>query len=301
MKKKQLIVIVGPTAVGKTDLAIDVARELGTEIISCDSRQMYRELNIGVARPSEEQLSKVKHHFIACLSIGDYYNASKYEMEVLALLNNLFEQHQTIVMTGGSGLYVDAVLRGIDDYPTTDPEVRENLLQQYKTEGVEGLRLQLKQCDPDYYHQVDLRNPMRILKGLEVYAMTGKPYSSFLKQEKKSRPFNLIKIGLNRDRAELHQIINERVDMMMHMGLLDEVKSLLPMKHLNALNTVGYKELFDYLDGLQSLDEAVELIKRNTRRYARRQISYFSRDKEMQWFQPNEKENIQAHIKEKLL
>ena len=301
MNKPWLITIVGPTAVGKTSLAIDFAEKLGTEIISCDSRQIYRELIVGAARPTDEQLNHISHHFIAIRSVKDYYNASMFETESLQLLKQLFEKHQAVIMTGGSGLYVDAVINGIDDFPTTDPEVRQQLLKLFEKEGIEGLRNQLKRVDPVYYSQVDLRNSKRILKALEVNIMTGRPYSSFLLKTRKERPFNILKIALNLDRKELHQRINLRVDEMVKKGLVEEAKSLFALKNLNALNTVGYKEMFDHLDGKQTLEVAIELIKRNTRRYARRQISYFSRDKEYHWFHPDEKEKILNYILENIV
>ena len=301
MNKPWLITIVGPTAVGKTSLAIDFAEKLGTEIISCDSRLIYRELIVGAARPTDEQLNHISHHFIAIRSVKDYYNASMFETESLQLLKQLFEKHQAVIMTGGSGLYVDAVINGIDDFPTTDPEVRQQLLKLFEKEGIEGLRNQLKRVDPVYYSQVDLRNSKRILKALEVNIMTGRPYSSFLLKTRKERPFNILKIALNLDRKELHQRINLRVDEMVKKGLVEEAKSLFALKNLNALNTVGYKEMFDHLDGKQTLEVAIELIKRNTRRYARRQISYFSRDKEYHWFHPDEKEKILNYILENIV
>jgi tRNA dimethylallyltransferase len=296
VRRKFLIVIIGPTGIGKTAIGVYIAQKLGTEIISCDSRQIYKELKIGTARPSDEQLSAVKHHFIATNSIFDYYNASMFEFGVLETIENLFAEKDTALMVGGSGLYIDAVCKGIDDLPTIDPEIREKLLKQFENEGIEGLRQQLKIFDPDYYQQVDLRNAKRILKGLEVYQMTGKPYSSFLTQNTKKRDFDIIKIGLTRDRQELYDIIDNRVDMMIEEGLVEEARSVYHAKHLNALNTVGYKELFDFFDGVTDLEKAIELIKRNSRRYAKRQLTYFARDKEINWFHPNEKERILEYI-----
>jgi tRNA dimethylallyltransferase len=292
MTDKTLVVIVGPTAIGKTDLAIDIAKKLNTEIISCDSRQIYKEMRIGTARPSEEQLLQVKHHLIATQSIYDYYNASMFEFAVLDLLSELFKIKQTAVMVGGSGMYVDAVCNGIDDLPTIDQEIRQNILERFKNEGIANLRQELLKVDPEYCATADIRNPKRIFKALEVFYMTGKPYSGFLTKEKRRRDFNIVKIGLNRDRQELYDIIDKRVDLMVAEGLVDEAKNLLLAKNLNALNTVGYKEIFYYFDGQSTLEEATILIKRNTRRFAKRQLTWFNRDKEINWFHPEQKEQI---------
>lgn len=295
---KRLIVVVGPTGVGKTDLTLQLAKALDTEIVSCDSRQIYKELSIGTAVPESWQLKAVPHHFIHTHSIFDYYNASKFEFEVLAKLDTLFHQFNDVLMTGGSGLYVDAVCNGIDDLPPVEQEVRRQLWKEFEEQGLTFIRRKLKNVDPAYYDKVDLKNHKRILKALEVTLQTGKPYSSFLTKPKKQRPFNIVKIGLNRDRAELHERINKRVDQMMESGLLEEARAWYAHKHLNALNTVGYRELFNYFDGETSLDEAVELIKRNSRRYARKQISWFSRDDQMAWFHPDEQEEIMAYFQQ---
>jgi tRNA dimethylallyltransferase len=292
VKENTLIVITGPTAIGKTSFAIEIAQHLGTEIISCDSRQIYSEIRIGTARPSDEQLAQIKHHFIACKTVYDYYNASMFEIEVLELLNQLFRTNKTVVMVGGSGLYVDAVCKGIDDLPTIEPEIRENILKRYNENGIETIRQELLKIDPEYCRNADIRNPKRIFKALEVFYMTGKPYSTFLTKPQKERGFNIVKIGLNRDRKELYNIIDKRVDMMMKDGLLEEVEGLTNSRHLNALNTVGYKELFDYIDGSIELQEAINLIKQNTRRYAKRQITWFNRDKDIKWFHPEDKKGI---------
>lgn len=295
-KRGRLIVVVGPTAIGKTGISVELAKVLKTEIISCDSRQVFKEMNIGTARPTVEQLSAVKHHFIACQSVRDYYNASMFETSVLELLEKLFELYQDVIMTGGSGLYVDAVCNGIDDLPTIDPGIRQEVLRRFNTEGIESLRQELFKIDPDYCHTADLQNPKRIFKALEVFYMTGKPYSSLLTRSKKTRPFEILKIGLNRDRQELYSNIDARVDEMLAAGLLEEVKALYPFKSMNALNTVGYKELFDYFDGLHSFEEAINLIKRNSRRYAKRQLSWFQRDKEINWFHPSQLKDIEELI-----
>ncbi len=301
MKENTLLVIVGPTAVGKTSVAIEIAQHLGTEIISCDSRQVYREMRIGTARPSDEQLTQIKHHFIACKSVYDYYNASMFEIEVLELLQKIFKIHNTVLMVGGSGLYIDAVCKGIDDLPTIEPEIRENILKRYNENGIESIRQELLKIDPEYCRNADIRNPKRIFKALEVFYMTGKPYSTFLTKPQKERNFNIVKIGLNRERKELYNIIDKRVDMMMKEGLLEEVKGLVNAHHLNALNTVGYKELFDYVDGSIELQEAINLIKQNTRRYAKRQITWFNRDKEIKWFNPEDKKEIFDFVLQNIL
>lgn len=295
-KSNNLIVIIGPTGIGKTDLSIDVAKKLRAEIISCDSRQMYRELKIGTAAPEPEQLQTIPHHFIGNLSIHDYYNASKFEFDTIQLLEQLFKKNSFAVMTGGSGLYVNAVVKGIDDLPTIDPEIRNYFLKKLETDGLESLKAQLQQVDPDYYAIVDLNNAKRILKALEVFTMTGKPYSEHRTQQTKERNFNIIQIGLTMPREKLYSRINLRVDKMLGAGLLDEAKKYYPYKDLNALNTVGYKELFGYFDGFYDLKEAIRLIKRNSRRYAKRQFTWFNRDKTITWFEPHELEKIMAHI-----
>lgn len=300
MAQKTLIVIIGPTAIGKTDLCIDLAESFNTEIISADSRQIYKELNIGTAKPGEDELNRVKHHFIGTKSIFDYYTAGMFELDVLKLLEDLFKKHEQVIMTGGSGLYINAVCEGIDALPKVDPEIRNKLIKQYEQEGIQSLRQDLKRLDPDYYEMTDLKNPKRLLKALEITVMTGKPYSSFLTNPNKKRPFNILKIGLNRDRQELYDIINKRVDQMVNKGLLDEAKALYKHRKLNAMNTVGYKELFDYFDGNINYERAIELIKRNTRRYAKRQITWFSRDKEIKWFHPNDQEKIKQYINQQI-
>ena len=294
---KTLIVILGPTGIGKTDLSIDIAKEVGTEIISSDSRQIYRELKIGTAVPSDNQLSKVKHHLIGHKSVYDYYNASIFETEVLELLGKLFLTHELVIMTGGSGMYINAVCDGIDELPTIDMEIRNDLIEKYEEEGIDSLRLYLKMIDPESYKKIDLKNAKRILKALEVSLQTGKPYSSFLMGNKKERDFNIIKIGLQRDRAELYERINLRVDQMINDGLIDEAKRYYKDRNLNSLNTVGYKELFDYFDNNITQEKAIELIKRNSRHYAKRQISWFARDKDIKWFNPDNYKEITDFIR----
>lgn len=289
---KTLVVILGPTGTGKTDLSIEITRLLNTVIISSDSRQIYKELNIGTAVPSAEQLLAVKHFMIQNKSIFDYYSAGKYELEVLDILNNIFKEKNTAVLVGGSGMYIDAVCQGIDYLPDIIPELRKNLIKKHETEGIESLRFDLKKLDPEYYKIVDLQNGKRILKALEICLQTGKTYTSFRKNIAKKRNFNIIKIGIKREREELYRRINLRVDKMIETGLLEEALKFLPHKKLNSLNTVGYKELFPYFEKKYPLEEAIRLIKRNSRRYAKRQITWFKRDKKINWFYPKDKENI---------
>jgi len=299
--KKTVVIILGPTAIGKTSLSITIANHYKTEIISADSRQIFKELSIGTAIPDSRQLNTVKHHLIQNHSIHEYYNASNFEIEALEIINAIFTSKDIAVMTGGSMLYIDTFCNGIDDLPTIDPEIRKNVIKKFDEQGIESLRHELKKIDPDYYQLVDLKNHKRILHALEVYYMTGKKYSSFRSNTKKERDFNIIKIGLNIDRKSLHERINVRVDKMIEEGLIEEARNLIPYKHLNSLNTVGYKELFDYFDEKISLHEAIELIKRNTRRYARKQLTWFNRDAEIGWFTPDQTEEIIQHIDAKLI
>ena len=291
-----LIVITGPTAVGKTELCIDIAKYYGVPIINADSRQIYRELKIGTATPTEEQLKSVKHYFVGSISIDNYYNASMYEQDVLTLLDKQFKHSPIQLLTGGSMMYIDAVCNGIDDIPTIREDIREEMKERYANEGLEALCEDLRRLDPEHYEIVDKKNYRRVIHALEICYQTGRTYTSFRRQEKKQRPFKIIKIGLNREREELYHRINLRVDKMMTDGLLDEVQSLQSKRTNNALNTVGYKEMFTYLDGTWSLEEAVERIKGNTRRYARKQLTWFKRDEEMRWFHPQQKEDILKYI-----
>jgi tRNA dimethylallyltransferase len=291
-----LISIVGPTGIGKTDLGISIAKKLSTEIISADSRQLYKELKIGTAMPDEKQLLEIKHHFIGHLSIHDYYNASTFEFEVIELLEKLFKQKEKVLMVGGSGMYIDAVNKGIDDLPEIDQEIRAGLQTKFEKEGIESLRFELKRLDPEYYSIVDLRNPKRILKGLEICRMTGKTYTSFRTSEKKERDFRILKIGLNMDREKLYPRIDKRVDKMFEAGLLEEAKDFYPFRNLNALKTVGYKELFEHFGGMYDLNKAIELIKRNSRHYAKRQLTWFRRDKEIVWFEVSDENKIMDYI-----
>lgn len=290
--KKTLIVITGPTAVGKTALCLDIAQHFDIPIINADSRQIYKELIIGTARPNEEQMRTVKHYFVGSLDIDDYYSASIYEQQVLNLLNEHFIHNNLALLSGGSMMYIDAVCDGIDDIPTIDEKTRELMKRRLNEEGLESLCKELQRLDPDYYEIVDRQNPRRVVHALEICIMTGNTYSSYRKKDKKIRPFNIIKIGLNRSREELYQRINQRVDNMMKDGLLDEALKLYNKRNMNALNTVGYKELFDYIGGNLTLDEAVERIKGNTRRYARKQLTWFKKDEHIHWFHPNQKEEI---------
>ena len=293
---KTLIVLTGPTGIGKTTVGINIAKHFNTEIVSSDSRQIFMELTIGTAVPTESELSAVKHHFIHSHSITENYNASKYETEAINLLTNLFEQKNIIVLVGGSMLYIDAICNGIDIMPDVDSEIRESLKIRLKKEGLESLRLQLKKQDPEYYNIVDLKNPARIVHALEICLTTGKTYSSFRSNPKKERPFSIIKIGLNCDRKILHNRINNRVDLMIQEGLEIEAKTVYAQKHLNSLNTVGYRELFAHFDGEISRDKAIELIKRNTRRYARKQLTWFRKDEKMKWFEPDQSQEIIKYV-----
>ena len=287
MTMNKLVIILGPTAVGKTDYSIETALKYGSPIISCDSRQIYKEMTIGTAVPSAEQLSAVQHYFIHSHTVTELYTAGKYELEALELINKLFaEGHETLVMAGGSGFYIDALVNGLDDFPAADLALRDELMGRLREEGVESLRLELKALDPESYATIDIANGQRVVRALEVCLMTGRPFSSFKTSPRKSRDFVVEKIGLTRPRDVLYDRINRRVVQMVDDGLVDEVRSLTQYRDLAALQTVGYKEIFDWFDGtLDSLDRAVELIQRNTRRYAKRQLSYWGRDKDIKWME----------------
>jgi tRNA dimethylallyltransferase len=292
-----LVVITGPTAVGKTALTIKLAQYYNVPVINADSRQIYRELKIGTAAPTAEQLQQVKHYFVGTKSIDDYYNASMYEQEVMKLLDTHRERSTVHVLSGGSMMYIDAVCNGIDDIPTVRDDIRREMKRRYEDEGLEALCDELRQLDPEHYAVVDRKNHRRVIHALEICHQTGQTYTSFRTQQKKQRPFRIVKIGLNREREELYQRINQRVDQMMQDGLLEEVRGLIDKRETNALNTVGYKELFNYLDGLWTLDEAVERIKGNTRRYARKQLTWYKRDEKMRWFHPDQIEEILNYLK----
>jgi tRNA dimethylallyltransferase len=294
--EKTLIVITGPTAVGKTALCLDVAKHFHIPVINADSRQIFRELKIGTAPPTEAQMQQVHHDFVGILGLDDYYSASLFEQQVLELLDRQFLTSDYALMAGGSMMYIDAVCNGIDDIPTIDDQTRTMMKQRLADEGLEALCDELRQRDPEYYEIVDRQNPRRVVHALEICLMTGKTYTSFRKRERRQRPFSIVKIGLNRPREELYERINRRVDQMMADGLLEEAKALYPKRHLNALNTVGYKELFDYIDGRWPLEEAVERIKGNTRRYARKQLTWFKKDENIRWFHPDETETIIKYI-----
>ncbi|WP_316803905.1 tRNA (adenosine(37)-N6)-dimethylallyltransferase MiaA [Pedobacter nototheniae] len=283
---KTLIVVVGPTAIGKTALAITLAKHFGTEIISADSRQFFKEMAIGTAKPDVEELAAAKHHFIDSHSVTQLFSTGDFEVEALKTIDTIFNHHNTAIMVGGSGLYINAVVNGLDEMPEIDLSIREKLNKQFESEGISVIQTQLALHDPEYFAKVDQQNPQRMIRGLEVFLSTGKKLSSMLSATKKQRPFNIIKIGLNTDRPILYNRINLRVDKMMHEGLLNEVKSLQSFRMLNALNTVGYAELFDYLDGKITLEEAIAAIKQNTRRFAKRQLTWFRRDEEIKWFEP---------------
>lgn len=282
--RRKLVILLGPTAVGKTERSIALARQYDSPIISCDSRQLYQEMSIGTAVPSAETLAAVKHYFIQDHSVCDLYTAGKYELEAVALMERLFEEgHETLVMVGGSGFYIDAVCNGLDDFPPADLPLREELTRRLQEEGVEALRMELKALDPESYRSVDIANGQRVVRALEVCIMTGRPFSSFKTAPRKERSFEVEKIGLLRPREEIYARIDARVVTMVEMGLVEEVRSLSQYRDLAALQTVGYKEIFEYLDGAYDLDRAIELIQRNTRRYAKRQMTWWARDKSIRW------------------
>ena len=292
-----LLVLIGPTGVGKTELSLRLAEAFDTCIVSADSRQLYAELKIGTAAPTEEQLRRVKHYMVGTLGLTDYYSAAQYEAEVMKLLEQLFKEKEVVVLTGGSMMYVDAVCKGIDDIPTVDNETRALMLHRYEEEGLDRLCAELRLLDPEYYQIVDLKNPKRVIHALEICYMTGKTYTSFRTQQIKPRPFRIVKVGLTRDREELYDRINRRVDQMMAHGLLDEARRVYPHKDYNSLNTVGYKELFKYLDGEWTLDFAVEKIKQNSRIYSRKQMTWFKRDTDIRWFHPEQETEILAYLR----
>lgn len=297
---KRLITVIGPTASGKTDLAIAIAKRCATEIISADSRQIYKGMAIGTAAPDDRQLAEVRHHFIAVKEPGDYYSAAQFESDAIALLGDLFRSHDTVVMVGGSMMYVDAVCNGIDDIPTVDAETRAFILDKYAKEGLDRLAAELKLLDPEYYATADIKNPKRVMHALEICYMTGRTYTSFRTQTHKQRPFRIVKVGLTRDRAELYDRINRRVDQMMADGLLDEARRVYPQRACNSLNTVGYKELFKYFDGEWTLPFAVEKIKQNSRIYSRKQMTWFKRDAGIRWFHPDQEAEILAYLRERV-
>lgn len=297
---KSLVVIGGPTAIGKTSVGIALAKKFKSEIISADSRQIYKELSIGTAVPSEAELHSVPHHFIQFLSLTDYYNASMYEVDVLHKLEELHSAMDAVFMVGGSGLYIDAVCNGIDELPTIDMNVRNSLAEKFRSEGLDSIRGLLKQLDPESYDRIDLNNHFRILKALEVSVQTGRPYSSFLTREKRKRSFRIIRVALDMDRSTLYDRINQRVDQMIEAGLVNEVRKVMPFRESNALKTVGYREILRYLDNEIPLEEAVDLIKRNSRKYARKQLTWFRKDGLYPWFHPDDLEGMGRFIENKL-
>ena len=290
--KKILLTVVGPTAIGKTSLAIDLALHFGTEIISCDSRQFFKEMSIGTAVPSSEELAQVKHHFIQHKSIFDTYSVGDFERDVITLLKELFKQHNVVIMVGGSGLYADAVVYGLDDFPEVSPEIRNELNELYQKQGITYLQTRLKDLDPIQYTQMDVQNPQRMMRALEVCIASGKPYSSFLNKKETLRDFTNITIGLTAEREVVYNRINERVELMLENGLLIEAQTLFPHKKLNALQTVGYRELFNFFEGKTSLDFAIEEIKKNTRRFAKRQYTWFHKNKDINWFEINQLDKL---------
>ena len=300
MENKHLIVLAGPTASGKTATAIKLAKALDAEIISADSRQFYKELSIGTAAPTAEELSQVKHHFVHNLSIEDKYDVADYEKDVLSFLKQYFKTKDIAIMTGGSGLFIDAVCNGLDEMPDISEEVRNRVSKMLEADGIEGLQREVERVDNDYFQVVDKQNPRRLQRALEVYYQTGKPYSTFRQRNVAKRDFDIVKLAILWDRDKLIERINQRVDMMMQQGLLDEVKSVYQKRHLNSLNTVGYKELFDYLDGKCTLEQAVEQIKINTRQYAKRQMTWLRKNGDYQWFTIDEVDGIFNTLFEKL-
>lgn len=295
-KAKTLIVVAGPTAVGKTACAIQLAQHFQTEIVSADSRQIYKELNIGVARPSVEELSAAKHHLIAYVSVNDYYNVSRYEQDALLCLEDIFKQNDVAVLVGGSGMYIDVLCKGIAQLPDADPVLRQQLQKDFEEHGLEPLQEKLKILDPDYFREMDTQNPVRVLRALEVCLQTGFPFSSFRNNEPQERPFNIVKIGLTLEREILNERIHKRIDQMLNEGLLAEVETLRTLEHLPALRTVGYSEFFKYFNHEWSFEEALEKMKTNTRRYAKRQMTWFRKSTDMEWFSPFEKEKILQYL-----
>jgi tRNA dimethylallyltransferase len=295
-----LIVLLGPTGAGKTDLAMNLALRFKSEIISADSRQIFREMKIGTAVPSDQQLYLVKHHFVRSISVQDYYSSSIFEREVLDLLPSLFSKNNIVILSGGSGMYIDAVCDGIDDIPDTDMSIREKYIAMYMNEGIESLRIALRLADPEHYSKVDLKNHKRIMRALEICESTGRPYSSFLKKQKRERDFEIIKIGLKREREDLYNRINSRVDEMIHSGLEQEAAALMKYRELNGLKCVGYREFFDFFDCKITREKAIELIKRNSRRYAKRQMTWWDKDKDINWFHPDEVDGIISFLTSKI-
>lgn len=292
MSTNTLVVITGPTGVGKSDTAVWLARELNAEIISADSRQLYRDIPIGTAAPTAEQMAEVKHHFVGTLSLEEYYSAAQFEDDVMQLLPQLFARSPYVVMCGGSMMYVDAVCKGIDNIPTISDEIRREVVERFERDGAEAMREELRRLDPIYYNQVDLKNHKRVIHAVEICLQAGRPYSELRTNSVKQRPFRIVKIGLNLPREQLFDRINRRVEKMIEAGLVDEARRFYPQRHLNSLNTVGYKELFAWMDGTMDYDTAVARIQKNTRVYAKKQLTWYAKDTEMHWFAPSEHQEI---------
>lgn len=296
MPQKTLIVLVGPTGVGKTETSLVLAETLHAPIINADSRQIYKGMGTGTAAPTPEEQARVEHHFVQFLNPGEYYSAAQFELDVMARLETLFQSHDYVLLSGGSMMYIDAVCKGIDDIPTVDAETRKMMLERYEAEGLERLCSELRVLDPEYYQVVDLKNPKRVIHALEICYMTGKTYTSFRTNTRKERPFRIVKIGLKREREILYDRINRRVTQMLEMGLEQEVRSLMPYRNTNALNTVGYKEMFAYFDGAMTLEQAADKIRQNSRIYSRKQMTWFKRDEEIKWFEPGQMSEIMNYI-----
>lgn len=295
-----LILVVGPTAVGKTDLCLNLAKNFNTEIVSCDSRQFYREMNLGTAKPNSDELKQVPHHFINSLSIEDAYDVRKFESDSMALLERLFATHQVVIMTGGSGLFADAIVTGLDEMPEVGHDVRQQIVLEYGEKGLGFLQEEVARNDPEYFEKVDQKNPQRLMRALEIWRGTGKKFSSFRVKSTKERPFKVIKIGLERYREELYSRINSRMDQMIASGLFDEADDLFGKRHLNALQTVGYSEIFGFLEGKYDKEEAIRLLKRNSRRYAKRQMTWFKKDESISWFSPETQGDILAYLQSQI-
>lgn len=296
MTQKNLIVLVGPTGVGKTETSLALAEHFHAPILNADSRQIYKGMTIGTAAPTLAERARAEHYFVQFLNPGDYYSAAQFEADAMALLDKLFQTHDYAILSGGSMMYIDAVCQGIDDIPTVDDETRKMMLERYEKEGLEPLVRELRVLDPEYYQIVDFKNPKRVIHALEICYMTGKTYSSFRTNTKKKRPFHMVKVGLKREREVLYDRINRRVTRMLQEGLEEEVKALLPFRNTNSLNTVGYKEMFAYLDGVMSLEEASDKIRQNSRIYSRKQMTWFKRDSEIAWFEPEQLCEIIGYI-----
>ena len=296
--KKTLIVLIGPTGIGKTELSLKIAETYGADIISSDSRQIYRDLPVGTAAATADQLKRVKHHFVGILGLDQYFSAARFEEEVISFLDSYFKTSDVALMTGGSMMYIDAVCKGIDDIPTVTDEIREKVVVMYQENGLEHLQDMLSKLDPEYYAIVDRMNPKRVMHALEICIQTGRTYTSFRKNEKKERDFRIIKVGLTRDRQMLYERINKRVDIMVENGLIDEARRVIDFRTNNSLNTVGYKEIFKYIDGEWTLDFALEKIKQNTRIYSRKQVTWFKRDEEIKWFDADDEEALIKYLEQ---